>query len=274
MSEGYLLLSDQNKLYYRWERPDQKVIKTDIVIVHGAGEHLGRHETLAKFLIAKGYSVLRFDLRGAGKSTGLKGHVDRFSDYTTDLLAVIEEFYPNTKPVLLGHSLGGLIAATFAIQHSERISALVLSSPALALSMELPPWKKGLAKVLANLCPTLRMPNGIPLDKLAHDPEVARRYAADPLCYGKASTRWYQELVQTMPFTQANAKKITVPTLLMVGTSDAIVDHDSAQSFYMDLEVEDKKIVVYDGAYHEIFNDDCQEAAREDLAAWLDTRFS
>ena len=171
-----------------------------IVVVHGYCEHRGRYRHVAAHLNRHGYHVLVGDLRGHGESGGPRAFVRRFADYLADVqafLAAAAELsrgsVPARKPILLGHSMGGLVGLQFALNHPEALHALALSSPFLGLKIVVPGWKRTLGLVASVLSPTLRLPSGLSAAELSHDPEVGRLYDADPLVTHEATARWFTE---------------------------------------------------------------------------------
>ncbi|MDI6870866.1 MAG: lysophospholipase [Bacillota bacterium] len=267
--EGYLPRGP-GRLHY-WElRPTGAPPKGLVAIVHGVGEHSGRHRRLAEFLVDRGYEVLLHDLRGHGRTDGLRGHVDRFEDYTDDLRALVDVRNFPGPAFVLGHSLGGLIAAAFAQSYSNRLTGFILSSPCLKLRVVPPRWKQWLARQLHPVIPHLQLSSWLRPEALAHDRRVVAAYRADPLCFGQVTLQWYMELVRKMAEVNQRASSTTLPALVLQAGDDALVDPEGIRDFFARLGSQDKKLVVYDGAYHEIFNEDCQAQAREEVAAWLD----
>ena len=106
-----------------------------IALVHGYGDHGGRHTWFGEDMAARGYAVYVYDLRGHGLSGGRRGHITRFSDYLNDTAVYLDAVRgddPGLPLFLLGHSMGGLIAASFVEERPAGFAALVLSSPFFA----------------------------------------------------------------------------------------------------------------------------------------------
>ncbi|MCG8529886.1 MAG: lysophospholipase, partial [Desulfovibrionales bacterium] len=92
--------------------------KARLAIVHGLGEHSGRYQNLIAALAPLPISIHALDHRGHGKSAGKRGHINAFSDYTEDLDRFLDEITTPPLPTfVLGHSLGGLIALSHALDH-------------------------------------------------------------------------------------------------------------------------------------------------------------
>ena len=71
-------------LYYQCWLPSNE-FKAILLIVHGLAEHSGRYTNLVNYFVPRGYAVYGFDQRGHGKSDGLRGYVDKFSNFVNDL---------------------------------------------------------------------------------------------------------------------------------------------------------------------------------------------
>ena len=248
-----------------------------VVILHGYCEHRGRYRHVAEHLHRHGYPVLVGDLRGHGESGGSRAFVRRFSDYLDDVKALIDAAPELSqpagsavaKPILLGHSMGGLVGLQFALHHPEALHALVLSSPFLGLKIIVPGWKRTLGLVGSVVSPTLRLPSGLSSADLSHDPEVGRRYDADPLVTHDATARWFTETTAAQDDLRARAGRVHVPTLMQVAGDDRIVDAAVSQVIFDRLGAADKNLTVYPGLYHEIYNEVDRERVLTDLTNWL-----
>ena len=156
--EGWFEVRQGRSLYYqRWTRPGNDL---PLVIVHGGGEHSGRYSGAAKRFVEEGYAVYAFDLPGHGRSPGKRGHIQHFEDYLESVRQFIGQVVGKQdpkKPILVGHSLGGLIATFYAVTHPKTIQGAVLSSPIWGLSVRIPLWKRVVGRLLSPLCPSLTM---------------------------------------------------------------------------------------------------------------------
>ncbi len=167
-----------------------------IALVHGYGDHGGRHTWFGEDMAARGYAVYAYDLRGHGQSTGTRGQIKRFDDYLDDTALFLDEVrrrQPGKPLVLLGHSLGGLICARFAEERPCDVRALILSSPFFALTVQPEPMKALGAKVLSALWPGRDIGNTVMAEDLSHDEAVVEAYVTDPLVHHVATARWAAE---------------------------------------------------------------------------------
>ena len=270
---GSLLSRDGLQLFYRKYESQNPV--GGVVLAHGLGEHSGRHEPLARFLFSKGFSFWAIDHRGHGKSGGKQGHVASFDQYIMDLQIVVElarqELGKEKKLFLIGHSMGGLIAINFAIGFGKLIDGLVVSSPALGMTVKVPFLKEKLGKFMSNILPGLTLSNELDKEKISHDREVVMEYDNDPLVHDKVSARWFTEFMASMEKANNRAGKIDVPVLMQVAGDDYLVNAPASKEFFSKLSVKDKTLHFYDGLYHEVYNEkrEDREKVLNDLVAWL-----
>ena len=185
--------------YRHW--PASGSVRGVILLAHGLGEHSGRYQGLAEFFCPRGIAVVAPDHFGHGHSPGHRAHIGNFAEFLQPLLqlrALIAQWYPSAPCFLLGHSLGGLIAARLLLDAQDQFAGAALSAPALAVAEPPSPLLLWLNRVLARLWPTLGM---LKLDasQVSRDPEVVAAYEADPLVHhGKVSARLVAELFATM----------------------------------------------------------------------------
>lgn len=245
-------------------------VRDSIVLMHGLGEHSGRYRHVARFLNNWGLSVRAYDHRGHGRSEGRRGDVVNGDPILQDAEIVIEDFSSRfaEPPYLLGHSMGGLFAAHFALAQLAPLRGLVLSSPALAV--RLTGVQQVLLRILHRLAPSFAVPNRLPAHLLSHDPAVASQYKADPLVHAKISPRLLTSMLSSIDYCASHANSMKVATLMLVAGDDHLVDPEGSKRFFAQLPPALGEMHLYPDFYHEIFNE--IEAARPlgDLRDWLD----
>jgi alpha-beta hydrolase superfamily lysophospholipase len=210
----------------------------------------------------------------------VRGFVPRFADYLSDLelfLARIDEVRPapaggEVPRVLLGHSLGGLIALDFVLTHPSTFDALAVSSPFLKPAIEVPWLKAGLAAITSKLAPTLLTPSEIDSRGLSHDPAVVAAYDHDPLVFKTFNAHWFFEVQRAQEEVFAGAAPIRLPALFLLGGADPIADPERGRAVFERLGSADKRLEVYQGFLHEVFNETGRERVLSDLLAWLGER--
>ena len=272
---GTLTSADGVKIFFRHYPAEAE--RARMVIAHGLGEHSGRYRNVVERMLPNGISVWVPDHRGHGQSEGKRGHILNFVQYLADLRLSVElagEGRPEgMKCFLLGHSMGGLIALYFAQQYPGFIDGVVASSPALGMAIEVPGVKKVLGLLMSYIWPGLAMGNELDAGKVSHDPEVVRAYKTDPLVHDRVSARFFTEFLAAMEIVYIQASALKVPTLLQVAGDDQLVNARSSVQFFKQLDIEDKTLHVYEGRYHEIYNEgeDLRRQVIEDLEDWLET---
>ena len=242
-----------------------------VLLVHGLGEHAGRYEGLASRLNAWGFAVRGYDQYGHGESGGLPSDA-RLLDDLADIVDSTRARMPTITPlILLGHSLGGLVAARFVSLARRPVQALVLSSP--ALDPGLSALQKLLLAVLPKIAPNLRVGNGLDASLISHDPAVVAAYLADPLVHDRISGRLARFMADAGPATVALAPKWQVPTLLLYAGADKLVNPAGSRAFVAQAPPAVVTARCFDDMHHEIFNERQPEPVFAALRQWLDARF-
>jgi alpha-beta hydrolase superfamily lysophospholipase len=232
------------------------------------GEHSGRYEHVGARLAGHGYDVVAIDHRGHGLSGGRRSHVDGFDEYVVDVEDQMSEVRALGLPVvLLGHSMGGLIATRYVVSGRPAPDLLVLSGPALGAAV--PMWMQGLAQVLGRVAPRLPVPGTIDPAVLATDPAVGEAYRADPLVWTTASAGFGRELLAAMADTRAGLHRLGLPTLALHGADDALVPAAASEPLAA-LSTVERRVLA--GLRHEIFNEPVGLALVDDVAAWIADR--
>lgn len=226
-----------------------------VLIVHGLGEHAGRYDALARWFNALGYAVRSYDQRGHGESPGPRGVLKHADDLLADL-AIVHDDYARTlgaAPLLLGHSMGGLVALRSVLDGRVAPKALVLSSPALrshaSKALQL------LAATLVRLVPNLPLRNGLKLAYLSHDPQVIAAYRDDVLCHNRISPRLADFIFRAGAACIADADRLAIPTLLLVAGDDGLVDASGSRDFSAAAPAERLAAHYFATLYHELFNE-------------------
>lgn len=227
-----------------------------VLVVHGLGEHAGRYAPLARWFNAHGYAVRAFDQRGHGQSPGPRGVLNHPDDLLADL-SVVHADYAHAlgpAPILLGHSMGGLVALRAVLDERITPEALVLSSPALRSHAS--PGLQRLAAILARLLPNLRLSSGLGPEWLSHDPQAMASYAGDTLRHDRISPRLADFIFRAGAACIADAGRLEVPTLLLVAGDDALVDAGGSRDFSAAAAATKQLTTRYfANLYHELFNE-------------------
>lgn len=251
--------------------------KAALLIVHGLAEHSGRYMNVVNHFVPLGYGVYGVDLIGHGKSDGARVYVERFEDYTDALKTyfdVVRDWQPDKPIFLVGHSMGGLIGSIYLIEHQAELSGAVISAPFVQVPDNVSPPVVFVGKVLSTLMPKFGLV-GVEAEGVSRDPEVVQAYVNDPLVYrGKTTARLSAELLKAMQRVAAEAVRITLPILILQGGADKLVDPDGARMLYASVSSIDKKLNVYEGCYHEVFNEPERDQVLSDVEMWLEARLA
>ncbi len=273
--EGYFRGFNDFELFYQsWIRDEAKGA---VVVTHGLGEHSECYMRLASGISDSQCNIYGWDLRGHGRSEGKRGVIRQFLDYCEDLRAFYEFVRKiESGPVfLLGHSMGGLITSRTVLEYEELgHSGVILSSPLMGIAVEVNKLKEMGGKIAAKWFPELTLNNEISYPQLTRDREIIQEYQHDPLRHDKISTKLFVEMIETMAFCLDHAVQIEQPILVMQAGHDTVVSPDATKDFYNKMSSKDKSFHLYEGYYHEIFNDLGRERVFKDLLAWLMPRLA
>jgi alpha-beta hydrolase superfamily lysophospholipase len=270
-------LSDRGERYcYAWLPPEPEHV---LILVHGYAEHAGRYEEMAIHFAARGFAVHAYDQAGHGRTSGPRGHVDRFERLLDELVAFIERVraeHPGLPIVLAGHSMGGLVTAATAAFRRPDIDRIVLSGALLELDANGSASRSlrvALARVLSVLVPRLGFSTGLDAAGLSRDPEVVRRYLEDPLIKDRMSARFAAGLFSMLGRVREAADQIERPILILHGEADPICPASGSRRFHAGLApaiAERSRLSVYPSLRHEIWNEPERVAIWQDMLAWLE----
>lgn len=242
--------------------------KRDVLLVHGLAEHVGRYEHVAAALNKGGYRVTFVELRGHGESGGKHGHVSDWRRYDEDLWAAGKTI-PDSYAIV-AHSMGGLVALD-ALREAmgQPVLGVALSDPLLGLAFDPPKIKLAASRLLSRIAPSLSLANELDTKLISRDPEVVRKYEADPLVFDTITPRWFVESQKAQARVEDAAPRMNLPLLMMVGESDGVCSPAASKG----LEARwggPHALKAYPGLYHELFNEPEKERVFADLVAWLD----
>jgi alpha-beta hydrolase superfamily lysophospholipase len=242
-----------------WDTPSPRYV---VLLAHGYGEHSGRYEHVAAALNAAGAVVYAPDHAGHGRSAGERARADFVEDMVTDLddvRTLAAQAHPGLPVVVLGHSMGGVIATRY-VQRYDGISALVLSGPIVG-------GNPGFTALL-DMDPLPDVP--LAPEALSRDAKVGEAYAADELVYhGPLQRESLEGLVQAVAAVAAGRTLGDLPTLWLHGENDPLAPLDATRPAIEHIAGIDLKSKVYEGAMHEIFNETNQDEVLADVVAFL-----
>jgi acylglycerol lipase len=260
---------------YRWRAAGTR--RATVALLHGLAEHAGRYAALAERLNAAGIELLAIDLRGHGQAPGKRARIDRFDDYLLDAEALLSIAARDGAPLfLMGHSMGGAIAALYAIERlpasGHQLAGLILSSPALAPGRDVPRWMLTMSQIISRVWP------GFPAMKidpalLSRDPAIVEANRNDPLVHhGAIPARTGAEILLAMARIEHGRAGLQVPLLVYHGTADKLTEPDGSRAFGQHAGSPDKTLTLHEASYHETMNDLDRDRVIGELLAWIEAR--
>ena len=258
-----------------WPLDPGQPLRGVVIVVHGLGEHAGRYDHVARRLNHWGFAVRGYDQYGHGESGGPRGGLTSDARLLDDLTDIVDStrlrMKKGTPLILLGHSMGGLVAALYVAKAIRNVDALVLSSPALDPGLNA--FQKFLLGILPKIAPNLRVGNGLNVSLISHDPAVVEDYRNDHLIHDRISVRLGRFIADAGVEVRAAAAAWKVPTLLLYAGADALVNPKGSREFSASASSAVVTTRCFDALYHEIFNELDAEPVFAELKAWLAARY-
>ena len=269
--EGYFRGFDDLELFYQsWIVENPAGI---ILITHGLGEHSECYQRLVDGLSVLNINIYGWDLRGHGRSEGKRGVSLDFLDFCKDLkilLKHVKERQPELPLFLLGHSMGGLICNRALLAFKEvKAEGLILSSPLCHPIINVHRLKLAGGKLLAKWLPDVALKTQINYKQLTRDRDVMNEYMHDHLRHDKINPQLFFDMIHHCQHLLEHASQIQLPVIVLQAGQDALVSVEATQSYFEKITSKDKTLKLYEGYYHEIFNDIGRQAVYADIMAWI-----
>lgn len=266
---------DGTKLYYeQWNPPEPKA---GIIFVHGVGDHCGRYGPFTQYFLKHAYRVCLYDQRGHGKSEGKRSHVDDFESLYHDLEDYVKfcrKGSPENLPwFIVGHSLGGQIVINFLSRFPDVFHAAVASSSNIEIALAIPGWVEKMSRKMVGVLPTMRLQGFIRPNMLSHDPKVVSAYKKDPLVSPYITIKIGVEILKNLEQIYSLCTKIKTPLLMLHGSADKVCSPEGTKRFYRELILAQKEMKIYEGMYHELFNEIKKEEVFHDVEHWFEKHF-
>ena len=259
------------QLHLRSWRPQEP--KAVVVICHGVNSHSGQYLWTGEQLAAAGFAVYAYDHRGRGKSQGSRFYIDDVREYTDDLgtfIALAKSREPGLRVFLLGHSAGGVVSCTWALDHQREIAGFICES--FAFEVPAPAPVLALVRLLARIAPKLPVLK-LKMKDFTRDPAALQALEADPLTKGEVQpARTVAALLEATDRMRREFSTITLPVLILHGTQDKATRPSGSQLFYKQARSRDKTLKLYEGHFHDLLNDLDKEEVMADVLAWIDGR--
>lgn len=244
--------------HYACENPNHVVC-----LIHGIGEHAGRFHRVADYFNEAGFAVVSMDLRGHGRSSGVRGHCAPREEVLKDIDALIEyaqEFYPGVPVVMYGHSMGGNITLDYRARggHNDVPAGYVISAPWIRLVRPVTGVLYQVVKLMSKIAPSMTIASACEEADLGNV-EYVRPYKDDLLVHPKISMLCaYQGFTIGQALEKGtnedNGRARKTPCLLMHGDGDKICSVEGSRQFAKLQDPEAFTYVEWPGYYHEIHN--------------------
>ncbi len=232
-----------------------------VIIVHGHGEHIACYQHVIEDWRSRGFAVACYDLRGHGNSGGRPSHIEHFDDYLRDTHAVLDELARDPRwqaagrPIVFGHSLGGLIAIQLVLSSQATFRGLALCSPYLGLAVKVSRFVLWLGRSLSQSWPTFTLSSPVRAAVLTHDPEKIAFIENDGSRTPAVTSRFFSEVERVQRLTQTSAANVNLPVYCLAAGNDRVVDVAITQRWFAQVSSRDKQLSVIPGAFHELLNE-------------------
>jgi acylglycerol lipase len=271
-SDAMIPTSGGLRIYIRSWRPETTP-RAAVAIVHGVKSHSGYYTWAAEQFVSRGLAVHALDLRGRGRSDGDRFYIESMQDYLSDADALVHHAQsrdPGCPLFLLGHSAGGVISTTYALEHQASLAGLICES--FAFQVYAPDFALAVVKGLSHLAPHAHVLD-LKNEDFSRDPAAVKFMNEDPLIAGEVQpTRTVAELVRADERLKRDFPLITLPVLIMHGTADKVTRPSGSQLFYDAAGSADKTLKLYSGHAHDLLNDVGRDEVMADIQAWIDRR--
>jgi alpha-beta hydrolase superfamily lysophospholipase len=252
---------DGDRAARTWRGGDPRYVA---LLCHGYGEHIGRYDYVADTLVRHGAVVYGVDHVGHGESDGDRVLITDYDRVVDDVHLLAERAraeHVGRAVVLIGHSMGGMIAARYGQRFGDDLTALVLSGPVLGR------WDS-----VAALLDYDEIPD-VPIDvsTLSRDPVVGETYAADPLVWhGPFKRQTVEAIMRCIDTINEGPRLGQLPTLWAHGEVDELVPIDGTREGIERIRGDRFQERIYPGARHEIFNETNKDEVLGDVTAFVD----
>lgn len=249
--------------------PDRP-FQASILLIHGFGEHTSRYDHFAEFYASQDIQVLGFDLHGHGRSGGARGHIPTSTTYFDEIdqfLINVNDQIENKPLFIYGHSMGGMIALSYVMQRNSNFAGVITTSPLIDTAKPMDAFTKKLAKFMDKILPKFSLDSGLDRSFLSKDKTVVAAYNADPLIFGKTSTRLGSFMIDQADYLRQNASQFPLPLLMMVGSEEKIVNKSEIDQFMTKVPIGTYK--VWDGLYHELHNEPEKQEVFDYTLDWI-----
>ena len=259
------------ELYFDEHHPKEEP-KASIVLVHGYAVHTGWFAQVIDTFVSAGFSVYSFDLRGHGRSEGIRCDLLRFSDHVRDIATFVDYVLEKSKGkrvFIVAHSLGAAAASLYVSQPEANIDGLITTGLYIKDAGEYPRWKEIAGKLVAPFLPLLPIQEVDP-NRIAVNPAVPEEYKRDPLIYnGNVRIRMAVHFLSIPRYLRHAGPGIRIPLIMFHGAEDKLASIDASRRFFADAASPDKQFIEVEGSGHEVLKDDSWQEVCAAIIGWL-----
>jgi alpha-beta hydrolase superfamily lysophospholipase len=265
---------DGTAFYVQGWEPDDRKPRALIALIHGLGEHTSRYPHVGKVMTEAGYALVGFDLRGHGKSGGPRGHTSSLDAYMQDIrqfFELLKQRYPDLPYFLYGHSLGGLLTLTYAIQYGAGLKGVMVTSPGLHTALQEQKAKVAMVRLLGSLLPRVTAHSGLDPATISRDPDVVQAYINDPLVHFSTSLGFGKAGLNAVNLCFGRAGEFPVPLLIIHGKGDKLAYPSGSEEFAKLVSAAggDVTLKLWDNLYHEVHNEPEKAEVFKFMIEWL-----
>lgn len=273
--KGHFIGAGGLHLFFQSWKPAGADKKPILVFVHGMAEHSDRYQNPVSYFNDRDFGIYAMDLRGHGNSSGRRVYAESIDEFLKDIRLFVEHVRRREKDkkiFLIGHSFGGQLVLNFGAHFPEDVDGIVVSSPNVQLRVRLPLIKRLAAPILSRVIPKVALSNELDPSMVSRDPAVVEAYRNDPKIERRITTRLADIVLENHLHILDLAKKFRVPCFLMHAGDDVICHPRGTEEFFKRIPIRDKALKIYEGFYHELFNEIGREQVFRDMEEWITER--
>jgi alpha-beta hydrolase superfamily lysophospholipase len=271
-----------------WTTPDEQFLHLEhflprqgppsgvVIFAHGFSAYATPYRHVAQALTEAQFAVTLYDARGHGHSTGRRGHVEHFGDYTEDLAQVVARArvgHMDVPVVLIGHSQGGAVVLDYLLTKasSPRVmpTCAVVAAPMLEITLPISPLERAAEAAFGRLFPKLQVANGIRGELVTRNEDVRAAFPRDPLVHHVVTPNWFRESRIAQSRLRASAAALPVPTLFLTAGNDRIVSAEAQDRFVGAAPAGMATQRSYPTLMHEVFLEPERDQVITDMVDWV-----
>ena len=234
-----------------------------LVLLHRGHEHADRWDTVVPSLAMPDTAIYAWEARGHGQSPGRRGHAAGFMEYVRDLDTFFHHLQKThglvpERTVVVAHSVGAVVAATWVHDFAPRIAGLVLATPALEVNLIVPGALTSI-RAMQKLKSDATIKSYVRGSWLTRDLSAAAAYDADKTISKDISAKILVDLFDSAQRVISDAEVMDRPLLLFSAGADKVVKKHAIDALYTNYGCEQKTHLTLKGARHAIFHDWCRD---------------